>query len=142
MTTVPQPFTIPDFTIQTLRPNELANSAPAGLSWLWHGFLAPGKVTALVSSPKSGKTTLVSHLLARTSQGGQLAGLAVAAGRAIVVSEEATSDWAVRCRQLGLGQNVQFLCRPFRGAHPTGAQWFALLAGLEALQRQEGLDLV
>ena len=129
-------------TIQPLRPSELASAAHSRLSWLWHGYLAPGKVTALISPPKAGKTTLASHLLARFAQGGQLAGLAVAPGRAIVVSEEAGSDWDARCRQLGLGQNVQFLCRPFRGARPTEAQWFALIAGLEALQRQEALDLV
>src|SRR5437868_13730511 len=88
-----------DFPVQPLRPSELAQAAPPRLSWLWHGYLAPGKVTALISPPKSGKTTLVSHLLARFAQGGQLAGLAVAPGRAIVVSEEAASDWDARCRQ-------------------------------------------
>src|SRR5439155_4173994 len=46
------------------------------------------------------------------------------------------------CRQLGLGPNVQFLCRPFHGARPTDAQWFALIASLEAFHRQEGLHLV
>ncbi|MBI3823628.1 MAG: AAA family ATPase [Planctomycetes bacterium] len=86
--------------------------------------------------------TCTSHLLGRLAQGGQLAGLAVAPGRAIVVSEEAESDWAARCRQLALGQNVQFLCRPFQGARPTDAQWFSLIASLEALHRQEALDLV
>jgi AAA domain len=34
-------------------------------TWLWHGFLGPGKVTLLTSQWKSGKTTLVSLLLAR-----------------------------------------------------------------------------
>jgi hypothetical protein len=112
------------------------------MSWLWYGYLAPGKVTALISPPKSGKTTLLSHLLARTARGGQLAGLAVAPGKAIVVSEEDASDWDARCRQLAIGQNVQFLCRPFQGARPTEAQWFALIAGLEALHRQEAVHLV
>jgi hypothetical protein len=112
------------------------------LPWLWHGYLAQGKVTALVSQAKSGKTTLVAHLLARMAQGGQLAGLAVRQGRALVVSEEATSDWDARCRHLAIGPHVQFVCRPFQGARPTQAQWFALVAGLEALQRQQGLDLV
>ncbi len=40
------------------------------------------------------------------------------------------------------GVQVRFLCRPFRGARPTEAQWLALIAGLEALHRREGLDLV
>jgi hypothetical protein len=133
-----------EFTIQPLRPSELAGATQSSLSWLWHGYLAPGKVTALISPPKSGKTTLASHLLARLAlaQPGQLAGLAVAPGRAVVVSEEAASDWDARCRQLAIGQNVQFLCRPFKGARPTDAQWFGLIAGLEALHRREGLDLV
>src|SRR5438093_11610638 len=92
------------FTIQPLRPSELANTAQPGLSWLWQGYLAPGKVTALISPPKSGKTTLLSHLLARlaVAQGAQLAGLGVAPGRAIVVPEEAAPDCHVPCRQLAL----------------------------------------
>jgi AAA domain len=142
MNTVTQLHSTQNFTMQPLRPNELTNATQPHLSWLWHGYLAPGKVTALISPSKAGKTTLVSHLLARCAQGGQLTGLAVAPGRAIVVSEEAASDWDARCRQLALGQNVQFLCRPFQGARPTDPQWFALVAGLEALHRQEGLDLV
>src|SRR5262245_15926617 len=73
---------------------------------------------------------------------GVLAGLAVAPGRALVVSEEAAADWDTRCQKLAIGQNVQFLCRPFQGARPTDAQWFALVAALEALQRQEALDLL
>ena len=129
-------------SLQPLRPAELAGAGEPRLSWLWDGYLARGRVTALISPPKSGKTTLLSHLLARSAQGGLLAGRTVAPARALVVSEEATSDWDARCRQLALGQNVQFLCRPFGGARPSDAQWFALVAGLEALHRREALDLV
>jgi hypothetical protein len=138
-----QPASGNPFTIRALRPSELARAALPRLSWLWHGYLAPGKVTALISTPKAGKTTLVSHLLARLARGGALAGLAVAPGQALVVSEEAESDWDFRCRQLGMDeQKVQFVCRPFQRARPTESQWFALIAGLEALHRLEPLDLV
>jgi KaiC/GvpD/RAD55 family RecA-like ATPase len=65
---------IPWLTILPLRPADLATAAPGIVPWLWHGYLAQGKVTALVSQSKSGKTTLVAHLLARMAQGGQLAG--------------------------------------------------------------------
>ncbi|HEV3203609.1 MAG TPA: AAA family ATPase, partial [Gemmataceae bacterium] len=129
-------------TLQPLRPADLAIAGEPHLSWLWDGYLLRRKVTALISPPKAGKTTLLSHLLARFAQGGQLAGRAVAPGRALVVSEEAASDWDARCRKLALGPGVQFLCRPFRGARPTDAQWFALVARLEILHRQETLDLV
>jgi AAA domain len=142
MSTGAHPASSQSLTLQPLRPAELAAGGEAGLSWLWDGYLARGKVTALVSPPKSGKTTLLSHLLARMAQGGQLAGRTVAPARALVVSEEAASDWDARCRQLALGQHVQFVCRPFRGARPSDAQWLALVAGLESLHRQETLDLV
>ncbi len=131
-----------DFPVLPLRPAELANANEPSLSWLWRGFLAAHKVTALISPPKSGKTTLASILLARFAQGRQLAGLPVAPARVFVVSEEAAADWDARCRRLGIGPNVQFLCRPFQGARPTDKQWFALIASLDALQRREGLDLV
>src|SRR5436305_1278287 len=142
MKTETHPSSNEPLTLQPLRPGELAGAGEPRLSWLWDGYLAAGKVTALISPPKSGKTTLLSHLLARLAQGGLLAGRAVAPARALVVSEELESDWDARCRQLALGQIVQFLCRPFLGARPTEAQWFALVAGLEALHRQEALDLV
>jgi AAA domain len=128
--------------VRPLRPTELAIVSPGHLQWLWHGYLARGKITVLISPPKTGKTTLLAHLLARFEQSGQLAGLVNGVAQNNVVSEEAASDWDARCRNLHIGSNSQFLCRPFQGARPTDAQWFALIAGLEALHRREGLDLV
>ena len=59
-------------------PQELLSTAEEGAPWLWQGYLGPGLVTLLTSQWKSGKTTLVSVLLAHLQQGGLLAGLAVA----------------------------------------------------------------
>jgi RecA-family ATPase len=67
---------------------QLAGTAAERLSWLWHGYLAAGNVTLLTSQWKSGKNTLVAVLLAKLAQGGQLAGLAVRPGKAVVISEE------------------------------------------------------
>jgi hypothetical protein len=97
---------IPGLTILPLRPADLATASPGPVPWLWYGYLAQGKVTALVSQSKSGTTALVAQLLARMAQGGQLAGLAVRPGRALVVFEEATSDWDPRCRRLAIGPRV------------------------------------
>jgi hypothetical protein len=49
---------IPGLTILPLRPAEMATAAPGLLPWLWHGYMAQGTVTALVSQSKSGKATL------------------------------------------------------------------------------------
>jgi hypothetical protein len=109
--------------------------------WLWHGYLGPGKVTLLTSQWKSGKTTLVSLLLARMQQGGQLAGLPVAAGKAFVISEESEADWRPRFQRLGIRDHVDLLCRPF-SAQPTMDQWLALMETAAALHHRHGTDLV
>src|SRR5437870_3071982 len=69
------------------------NAQPARLSWLCQGYLAAGNVTLLTSQWKSGKTTLVAVLLAKMAKGGQLAGLQVKPGKAVVVSEESSLNW-------------------------------------------------
>jgi hypothetical protein len=40
---------IPWLTILPLRPADLATDSPGIVPWLWHEYLAQGKVTALVS---------------------------------------------------------------------------------------------
>ena len=87
------------FDAPLLRPADLAAVSPEK-PWLWHGYLAPGNITLLSSQWKADKTTLASVLLARLKTGGQLAGLTVAAGRAIVVSEESREDWRRRSAYL------------------------------------------
>jgi hypothetical protein len=109
--------------------------------WLWHGLLAPGKLTLLTSLWKSGKTTLLAHLLARRRQGGDFLGLAVSSGVSLVVSEEPRDLWPERCRRHRLGQEVGVLTRPFAG-RPTFAQLEQLNAHLLGLKAERGLDLV
>jgi hypothetical protein len=109
--------------------------------WLWHGYLAPGVTTLLTSQWKSGKTTLVSVLLARLKAGGQFAGLPLRAGKAVVVSEESPLHWHQRGQKLHFGDHVCWLCRPFRGK-PRVDEWLALLDHLLELRQQHGIDLV
>ena len=109
--------------------------------WLWQGYLGPGKVTLLTSQWKSGKTTLVSLLLARMQQGGQLAGLPVAAGRAFVISEESEADWRPRFEHLGIRDHVDLLCRPFP-TQPSLDQWLALLETTATMHQRQGTGLV
>jgi hypothetical protein len=110
-------------------------------SWLWHGDLGPGKVTLLTSQWKSGKTTLVSLLLAQMQHGGHLAGLQVAPGKAFVISEESEADWRPRFAHLGIRDNVDLLCRPFT-AQPSMEQWLALIETALAMRHRQGSDLV
>jgi hypothetical protein len=75
---------------------EVQAACPSAERWLWQGYLAPGEVTLLTSQWKSGKSTLLAVLLSKLRAGGDLAGLPVRAGRAVVVSEESPAQWYER----------------------------------------------
>jgi hypothetical protein len=130
--------TPPAFT--SLWSADLGAAAGATLPWLWHGYVAPGLVTLLTSQWKSGKTTLLSILLARIAAGGQLAGLAVRPGRAAVLSEEGPFHWFQRSQRLHFGDHLCWFCRPFRGK-PRPDDWLAFLDHLLVLRTQHPLDL-
>jgi hypothetical protein len=109
--------------------------------WLWHGMLMPGKLTLLTALWKSGKTTLLAHLLARRRHGGEFLGLNVAAGRSVVVSEEPRDLWPMRQAQHRFGPELAIVPRPFAG-RPTLAELEELSARLVEMKEQSGLDLV
>jgi AAA domain len=111
----------------------LAAAQTHSASWLWHGYLARGAMTLLTSQWKTGKTTLVSVLAARMKSGGSLAGHAVAAGKALIVTEEQPSHWLRRQEKLEFGEHVAWLCRPF-AARPSRDEWTAFVDRLSAIQ--------
>jgi hypothetical protein len=116
-------LTAADLLARVVAARDLEKHGSPSTSWLWQGYLGPGKVTLLTSQWKSGKTTLVSLLLARMQQGGQLAGLPVAAGKAFVISEESQADWRPRFGRLGVLDNVDLLCRPSRFSRTWSSGW-------------------
>jgi hypothetical protein len=132
-----------EFLKQGTQPPDLPSKALPDTSWIWHGYIGPGKLTLLTSQWKSGKTTLVSVLLARMVNGGILAGLPVKAGRAAMISEESAGEWDARCRKLRIGtdRHLNFYCRPFAN-RPTMVEWRGMIQGLLDLRRRDGLDLV
>jgi hypothetical protein len=111
------------------------------IRWLWQGFLASGAVTLATSQWKSGKTTLATLVLAQMQTGGEVAGLSVARGRALVISEEPEQLWRQRCRPLGIVDHVGWFCRPFRG-RPTPEQWSELIERVVEVHAQRDLALV
>jgi hypothetical protein len=135
------PLSAADLLGRVVAARDLENCCALPPAWLWHGYVGPGKVTLLTSQWKSGKTTLVALLLARMQQGGLLAGLSVAAGKAFVISEESEADWRARFRHLGIPDHVDLLCRPFI-AQPTMEQWLALIDTAAAVHDRHGSGLV
>lgn len=110
-------------------------------NWLWYGMLRPGKLTLLTSLWKSGKTTLLAHLLSRRRHGCEFLGLNVRAGNTIVISEEPRDLWPDRQRRHGFGPELSVLTRPFAG-RPSLADLGDLSRQLLELQAKRGLDLV
>lgn len=110
-------------------------------TWIWDGYIAPGRITLFCSPAKTGKTTLLSHLLSRRRQGGNLLDLPVSAGVTAVVTEEAAADWHARHQRLDLGGNVCLFCRPF-ACQPTADEYGQLLGELLKLKAERNLDLV
>jgi hypothetical protein len=120
---------------------DLKAAGPAPARWLWHGYLAPGEVTLLTSQWKSGKSTLRAVLLTRLKAGGDLAGLTVRAGKAVVVSEESPAMWYERSQSLTFGDHVCWFCRPFLGK-PRPDEWLALLDQVARLHERHAVDLL
>jgi hypothetical protein len=126
---------------QKIWDHELPTNPPAEPNWLWQGFVARGVTTLLTSPWKSGKTTLLAMLLERRVQGGSVAGLAVSAGKTVVVSEEPAALWAARAAEHRFGGHVCFYPQPFTSI-PTVQQWQALIDDILALVAAEGIDLI
>jgi hypothetical protein len=120
---------------------DLKAAGPQERNWLWQGYLVPGGVTLLTSQWKAGKSTLISVLLARMKTGGMLAGLPLAAGRAVVVSEEDPSLWRDRGQVLAFGDHLHWICRPFLGK-PREEEWLALIAQIGRIHEQAKVDLL
>jgi hypothetical protein len=112
-------------------------SAAGEERWLWRGYLAAGQLTLLTSLWKAGKTTLLSVLLARMREGGELLGQPVRPARALVLSEEDLSLWHMRHERLPMAGHVQVICQPFAGK-PSDADWRALLEQSADLLGTEG----
>ena len=109
--------------------------------WIVHGLLARGMCTLLTGHGKStGKTTLLSIMLTRRGGGGSFAGLSVAPGKTVIVSEEAREIWEDRLRRYNFCGNVCLVPQPFL-AIPTPQQWQALVEHLRGLQQAHGVDL-
>jgi AAA domain len=101
--------------------NTWVQNAPKSIPWIWEGVLAAEAVTLLSAPEKIGKTTLLSLLLDRRRQGGQLLGRTVYPGKTILCSEEDELLWALRQPPLDFGPNVTYHQPP--GPFPMRGRW-------------------
>jgi hypothetical protein len=109
--------------------------------WIWPGILRPGQITLMTALPKTGKTTLLSHLLAHRQSGTPLLDRPVRPGLTAVLTEEGRGLWNPRRRKLGFGRDVCFFFRPY-SLRPTHEEFAELIAQLLDLKARRGVDLV
>jgi hypothetical protein len=91
------------------------------IPWIWDGLIAEDAITLLAAPEKTGKTTLLSLLLDRRREGGQLLGRAVRPGRTILCSEENACLWALRQPPLNFGSQLE--CHSPPRCNPTPRRW-------------------
>lgn len=109
--------------------------------WIWEGVIARGGITLLTGLWKSGKSTLLAHLLRDLYQGSGLVGSTLD-GPVIIVSEEPTELWSARRDKLGLDrERICFLQRPSL-ARCSPAQWAELVDTLLRAVQVMGAVLV
>src|SRR5437868_5086037 len=94
--------------------NEWLLSLKQPIPWVWDGLVAEDAVTLLSAPEKTGKTTLLSLLLDRRREGGQLLGRTVCPGRTILCSEENDNLWVLRQPPLDFGPRLEYH-RPLGG---------------------------
>jgi hypothetical protein len=110
------------------------------VDWVWEGYLARGHHSLVVGFWKAGKTTLLAHLLKLMGSGGKLI-TNVVATKVLVITEEGRGLWAKRRDEIGLGDHVEFLVRPFKG-RPSRTEWLGFVATVGDLVQSRGYGLV
>jgi hypothetical protein len=119
--------------------NDSLRSFERPVPWIWDGVVAEEAVTLLSAPEKTGKTTLLSLLLDRRREGGQLLGRAVRPGRTILCSEENARLWALRQPPLDFGPRLEYH-RPL-GDNPSPRRWRRFVDHLLGLA-EDSFDLL
>jgi AAA domain len=101
--------------------NTWVQSLNQPIPWIWDSLVAEDAITLLSAPEKTGKTTLLSLLLDRRREGGQVLGRTVRPGRTILCSEENVSLWALRQPPLDFGPQLEYH-QPIGGT-PTPRRW-------------------
>jgi KaiC/GvpD/RAD55 family RecA-like ATPase len=118
-----------------------ATASTEQIPWVWQGYIARGFTTSLTGVWKSGKTTLLSHLLAALERGTPFCRQEVTHGRALIVSEENAFLWVRRRNALGFGEAVDLISRPFR-SRPTPHEWKRFMTYLAEYVSEQKVALV
>ncbi len=107
------------------------------LTWVWQGYLALGLMTLLSARPKTGKTTLLFHLLKSLfSNHSFLEGSTCLPGKVLLLSEESNGLLRPRFQRLGLNRDDFWVLR-----RPMVRDWKEAI-GMMALAANKGARFI
>lgn len=125
----------------TPKPLSTLTSSEGDARWILKGYIAAAVFTLFTGLWKGGKTTFLAHLLRALAKGLSLGGLATTACRVLVITEESESIWKRRRDDLGLGDHVEIISRPFLG-RPDTATWTKFIRHIAELVKDRHFSLV
>jgi len=111
------------------------------VDWIWDGFIAKGNVTLLAALWKSGKSTLLAHLLSSMKAGSRLAGQSTTKAGVLILSEEHSSKWSQRRTELNFPHDVWLVTKPFK-MKPTLREWGDFLKDYSTFCEENHIELV
>ena len=95
----------------------------------------------LIALWKSGKTTLITHLLREMARGGQVGEIAVAKAKVLIISEEVPDMWNERRQDYTLGDNIDLICIPFK-TKPSKKEWQRFLEYIDTIAPMYNLIVI
>jgi hypothetical protein len=122
-------------------PSSMLRKVTDEARWLWKGYVSAGGITLLSALWKAGKTTLLAHMLKAFEGEGEFLGQTIRPTRVLYVTEEHESVWADRRDQIGFGDWVEFLPRPF-ACKPDMRRWTEFLNYLDEVREERGYGLI
>ncbi len=115
--------------------------APESPPWIWFGLAAKGYITLFLGLWKSGKSTLLAHLIRAMGKTGECIGGEIFPAKVLYISEESPGHWKRRRDELQIDRHVEMIFKPFR-SRATRAEWEDFIRYLAELIAEEGFQVV
>lgn len=120
--------------------SELVRENP-NREWIVANYIPRGSITLFSALWKSGKTTLLAHLLRSLSAGSTFVGQETRPCKILVITEEDSDLWCDRRDDMALTDATEIIPSPFMG-RPSVVEWRAFITRIEEIVERDGYDLV
>ena len=131
----------PEVEKEPIRLSEIS-AEKEKVSWIWDGFLCSGHKTLFSALWKSGKSTLIGHLLKAIEEKKPLAGQETKKSKVLILSEESEYIWSTRREEQELkSEDVWIFSKPLK-TKLNFKQWEEFVIKISKFDEKEKIDLV